>query len=273
MKNQTSTSSTARLKPASASSPTSPRHEKSNHHYPTTTPPRQSDRSRQHQSQRKPHAAGGVAAAAGIPGAGSAVSTPVNKTRAPPQPNKTSPTKTSPTTSEAPSSPASTLVGNDDSPAKPTLGIKTYVPQKPSPLAQGVERAKIKPQEKPKVNEWATPVSPTKSSSHGHGTGFEGTRSTSDHDLNDTKAHLAVPEPAAIADPRKDRISVLSGDSYYAPGTAEDDDGDYYVGVALGGDDPSPSYEGYPPRQAVNEADNHYFSEQHYHPNQHGWGR
>ncbi|KAG8904955.1 hypothetical protein FRB99_000957 [Tulasnella sp. 403] len=179
--------------------------------------------------------------------------------------------------------PLPTLTTTPPSPDAPTgeeqrqtFGQKSYAPIKSSPLA-----AKPKPKERAKVNEWARPVtpplSPTKSSSHGHGayvgSGFLGkSLSASEHEASSSgetavsaassgatavsssepsqkaaRSSLAVPrEPPAPTGNAKDRVSVLSAESYYA----EDDDG-APVGMALDGDD-NDDYQYNPPSQHAN---------------------
>ncbi|KAG8977849.1 hypothetical protein FRC05_000377 [Tulasnella sp. 425] len=206
---------------------------------------------------------------------------PKSKRRSPPGSN-TSPSGRSPSISDSasltPTSPASTLVEEPSSPrgkggvvvgSKPT----SYTPQKPSPLALGAERAKPKekPKEKSKVNEWgmgfpvsagntSAPSSPT-SSGHGHESTTErgvppppvppvpssgANAAAAATNAGRRSANLlAIPEPAAHFHSRRDRISVLSDSSYYALEDEEDGPQDVYMGVALGGDEPSPIPEEY----------------------------
>ncbi|KAG9048387.1 hypothetical protein FS837_013024 [Tulasnella sp. UAMH 9824] len=172
-------------------------------------------------------------------------------------------------------SPSSTVAEDPSTPRKGGRGSGGqkvgYAPQKPSPLAAGAERAKPKekPKEKSKVNEWATgfpvsnasgspPSSPTRSSSSGHGHNWSEqayppppvppvpsvsvTSSGGRQPVN----LLAIPEPAAHYHSRNDRISVLSDSSYYALDPDEEyGPQDVFMGVALGGDEPSPVPEEY----------------------------
>ncbi|KAG8950903.1 hypothetical protein FRC00_007483 [Tulasnella sp. 408] len=172
-------------------------------------------------------------------------------------------------------SPSSTVAEESSTPRKGGRGSggqKTgYAPQKPSPLAVGAERAKPKekPKEKSKVNEWGTgfpvsnasssaPSSPTRSSSSGHGHGsseqaYPPPPVPPVPSLNVTSSGgrqsanlLALPEPAIHYPSRRDRISVLSDSSYYALDPDEEyGPQDVFMGVALGGDEPSPVPEEY----------------------------
>ncbi|KAG8931952.1 hypothetical protein FRC01_000534 [Tulasnella sp. 417] len=178
-------------------------------------------------------------------------------------------------TSSSTSSPPST-VGSEESSTprkggRGSGGKSDYTPQKPSPLSVGAERAKPKekPKEKSKVNEWGTgfpvsnasssaPSSPTRSSSSGHGhQSWEQpgppppvppvpSLSVTSSGGRQSANLLALPEPAAHYQSRRDRISVLSDSSYYALDPDEEyGPQDVFMGVALGGDEPSPIPEEY----------------------------